>query len=178
MRRLYHGTSRSNADAIMRDGFRCRSDTGMTNYSGVLSSNPHCIYFTDSYPFFYAGVSAESSGGSVIAVDVDGDVLEPDEDFLRMGQVAGEDELWLGDISLEALGTCRVRRSDLEFVDIIGRRDFVVADAVRFGDPHVTISSHRAMKLYYRALTQGWFDAGVFPELDIGEYMMRALTQK
>lgn len=167
--RLYHGTSVDRADCIMRDGLLCRDDTQLGNYSAELASNPHYVYFTDAYPFFFAAnaVGETDERGSVVAVDIpdEFDVLDPDEDFIRELYKDGEPPdgtLVSGELSLELLGTCRVHRSNLEFVDVVGRRDFSFLESAKFSDPHVTVLSHKVMKHYYRELTDRWFETGKF----------------
>ncbi|KKL61808.1 hypothetical protein LCGC14_2191630, partial [marine sediment metagenome] len=58
----YHGTSKENADDILKNGFKDRVNAGKKNWDGKILSQAGFIYLTRAYPFFY-GMNACDDGG-------------------------------------------------------------------------------------------------------------------
>ncbi len=81
---LYHGTSSSHLDRILKEGLRPRSVTGISNWGGKVESKTGFIYLTTAYPVYFALQAAmnEKAELAILEVDVPDNCLYPDEDFV------------------------------------------------------------------------------------------------
>lgn len=80
---LYHGTSSRYLEAILREGLRPRSVTGVRNHWKEFPSRPGLVYLTSAYPVYFAVTAADEGGVPVILkVEVNEEALYPDEDYL------------------------------------------------------------------------------------------------
>jgi|HigsolmetaGSP11D_1036233.scaffolds.fasta_scaffold00317_2 Dynein, heavy chain len=83
--RLYHGTSYSALRRIAHEGVVPRGDREST-FQKTAPSNPNAVYLTDTYPVYFAAVSANGGIGAVIEIEtnlLDEDRFNADEDVLE-----------------------------------------------------------------------------------------------
>lgn len=87
MTKLYHGTNGQWLNHILETGLRPRgSKPG--NWKDTVTSNPKCVYLTDSYAPYFAYNAARGQNPSCAVVEIDTDLVDhnnlfPDEDFLE-----------------------------------------------------------------------------------------------
>jgi hypothetical protein len=80
---LYHGTTTTVLDTILREGIKPRGDK--PSLWPDLPSRPDCAYMTDGYAFFFAVAIDEDAKKVVLEIDtdrLDQRLLLPDEDFV------------------------------------------------------------------------------------------------
>lgn len=93
---VYHGTSEKNLDRIMKNGLtpRYENPSRWENYP----SRTDMVYLTSAYPFYFAVKAAQEDGSRALVVEVDLDLLDPDElypdeDFIVQAGVRDPDFL-------------------------------------------------------------------------------------
>lgn len=180
--KLYHGTSAANLGDILNAGILPRG-AAPGNWAGTVQSCPTAVYLTTAYAIHYASVAAAQTGGALLLLEVDADMLAPDlmapdEDFLaqverfeRAEPHRGEDletrtmalrdstllfrTRWLE--SLRNLGTCTyhgpVPPATISRYAIIP----AVSELARTSDPTITLANYRLLGGYYRQLTRRAF---------------------
>jgi len=159
---LYHGTSKKNADLILKEGFKDRINSKESNWEDEKISQKGFVYLTTAYPFFYGMNAGEEKDreASVLKVIVNTDNLYPDEDILRIGGIKGdidlEDYKHHGLDSLERLGNVAVKPKHIE--KIIGRKDFNIGKMIMYSDPSISTLNYQIMGKYYRDLTNDWWE--------------------
>jgi hypothetical protein len=78
---LYHGCSIKGLEGVLQGGLQPRGEKESTWRQ--LQSNPHMVYLTDAFPFFFA----RQAGHQIVAVEFEIELLDvnslyPDEDYL------------------------------------------------------------------------------------------------
>ncbi len=161
---LYHGTSPDNADRIMRDGFKDRSRSGVSNWEGKVRSLKDHIYLTRAYPFYFASCATKKGDtASVIKVEVDVDDLYPDEDFLKYAGIPEKEYRINIDgyrhvamLSLKKLDNASIRAGAP--IKVLGRKDFSLKQMFWHSDPTITLMNSSILGDYYRRLTDAWWN--------------------
>lgn len=165
---LYHGTSKFNADKIIKDGF-----IPDKKYNWHVKSKQGFVYLSLAYAPFYA-MSAKSKGktGALIQVHVDESHLYPDEDFVMhaLGSPSyTQEQLDMLNLenyklsykdSLEYLGNACAKPSD---ITIVGVQYFNMKRLIMVCDPFISPVNYKFMGDYYRKLTE-WIYTGNKPE--------------
>jgi hypothetical protein len=93
--KLYHGTSESRLQNILRRGIIPRREDGKHNWENA-PSNPDAVYLTTAYAPYFALMSSGDNERMVI-LEIDTDLLDsrrfcPDEDFLEQASRAQDRE--------------------------------------------------------------------------------------
>jgi len=159
---LYHGTSKKNADLILKQGFKDRVNSKESNWEDKKISQKGFVYLTNAYPFFYGSNAGEEEDneGSVLKVIVDTKNLYPDEDMLRClglkGNIDLEDYKYEGKASLRMLGNIAIKPKHIE--KILGRKDFNIVELFMYSDPSISVMNYEIMGKYYRDLTNDWWE--------------------
>src|SRR5467141_3285301 len=83
---LYHGTSESSVESILKNGIIPRRLAKKDNWKHTISSNPSMVYLTDCYPGYFAQSAVKKDERWAI-VEVELERLEkgklfPDEDCI------------------------------------------------------------------------------------------------
>lgn len=165
---LYHGTSKFNADKIIKNGF-----IPDKKYNWHVKSKEGFVYLSLAYAPFYA-MSAKSRGkmGALIQVYVSEDQLYPDEDFVMhaLGSPSyTQEQLDTLDLekykssykeSLRYLGNACAKPVD---ITIMGVQYFDMKKLILVCDPSISPLNYFIMGDYYRKLTS-WIYAGNQPE--------------
>lgn len=79
---LYHGTSATCLDQILKSGLLPRNIHGNSNYEGKLESKSGLVYLTAVYPMFYANAGKNTGDVLILKTEVSTNLLYPDEDFV------------------------------------------------------------------------------------------------
>jgi hypothetical protein len=175
---LYHGTSASSLELILKQGVlpRARSKR-LSNFEAA--SHPELVYLSDAYaPYFAAVAAREDDGWAVIEVEVALEELLPDEDFIEQAlrkktPLSGllqrtalyreaiyeyrhhaKDSLErLGNVATDAeLTTARIRRA----VVFDCTKNAVITSRVL--DPQISPINYQLYATVYRALTRWFFE--------------------
>lgn len=165
---LYHGTSKFNADKIIKDGF-----IPDKKYNWHVKSKQGFVYLSLAYAPFYA-MSAKSKGkvGALIQVYTNENCMYPDEDFVmhalgspsytqeQLDALNLEDYKSFYKDSLEYLGNVCVKPVD---ITIMGVQYFDMGGLIMVCDPSISPINYKFMGDYYRKLTE-WIYNGNKPE--------------
>lgn len=184
---LYHGTSSSRIDAIVKEGLKCRADlNGVGNWPEEIASAAHRVYLTNAYAPYYALAAAEADGSShgvVVKLAIPHTMpMVADEDFLaqnksvtrmhNLGHLTLKERVkfWskfsyqelldmglLGALSLAGMGTCAVIGS-IPPERILGIRPITAEEWIRIGDPSITIANYKLLGEYYRNVSDALAD--------------------
>ena len=165
---LYHGTSKLNADKIIKNGFRPDK-----KYNWHVKSKKGFIYLSLAYaPFYAMSAKSKDNTGALIQVYVDEDRLYPDEDFImhalgsptytqeQLDEVDLEGYKSLYKDSLKYLGNACVKPID---VVINGVQYFDMKKLIMVCDPSISPMNYKFMGIYYQKLTE-WIYEGNKPE--------------
>jgi len=165
---LYHGTSKSNANEIIKNGFKPSK-----KYNWRVKSKEGFVYLSLAYAPFYAETAKNSNNkGALIQVYVDDDKLYPDEDFIMhaLGSPTYTQEQ-LDEIDLEKYKS--FYKDSLEYLGnacakpvsiiITGVQYFDMKKLILVCDPSITPINYKFMWEYYRKLTR-WIYDGNNPE--------------
>lgn len=176
---LYHGTSKENADLILKEGFKDRVEANKRNWDGRILSQAGFVYLSRVYPFFYGSNASPDNEkeASVLKVVVDTKNLYPDEDVLRHAGIEGdidlEDYKHHGKLSLKALGNIAVRPEHIE--KILGRKDFNVFEMAMYSDPSMSPINYKIMGGYYKKLTDTWWKGGDWKGVEQMDSIIKAM---
>ncbi len=101
--KLYHGTTLSRAEKVLKTGILPRAYTGNSTWERTLESNPECVYLTSIYGGYFAQAACDScddegANEQAALIEIDTSLLDtikmrPDEDFLEQatrGQKPGD----------------------------------------------------------------------------------------
>lgn len=165
---LYHGTSKFNADKIIKNGF-----TSDKKYNWHVKSKEGFVYLSLAYaPFYAMAAKNKSKTGALIQVYVSEDRLYPDEDFIMYALGAPSytqeqlDELDLENYkssykdSLKYLGNACAKSID---IIITGVQYFDMEKLIMVCDPSISPINYKFMGEYYQKLTE-WIYTGGRPE--------------
>jgi hypothetical protein len=170
-RYLYHGTTEhALGAALMGEGLKPRSASGVTNWDAPIESDPHAVYLTTAYPLHFA-INAmgdeKLANSAVVEVDtwmLQGTKFQADEDAIEQCK-RGHDELpkdwtmeqrtrwyrnrahkYSAQASLALLGTCAYRGTigpeAITRAAVFTRKQAVWMTAHVF-DPTITVQNYR-----------------------------------
>ncbi len=176
---LYHGTSATSLDHILREGLRPRVQTKRATNFPKAPSHADMTYLTDVYAPYFAANASHDDDWAVLEVEVDEADLLPDEDYLE--QAFRRNSTVRGDMlqrtalyremlheyrryaltSLQRLGTvaveggvpaARITRA----VTFNWRANMAIT--LRACDPQISLLNHAICAQLYRGLTRWFFE--------------------
>lgn len=166
---LYHGTSRANAERILKDGFK--TDGEKSNWK--VKSKPGFVYLSTAYaPFYSMTASKGNEELAIIKVQVRQEDLYPEDDFLMRSLGRGrytQEELNAIDLekfkhqakeSLQSMGNAAAKPDKIV---ILGARFFDGAKLLVVCDPVICPENYMIMGGYYEELSE-WLYQGNKPE--------------
>jgi len=164
---LYHGTTKTAAEQILRKGFKPD-----LKYNWRITSKPGFIYLSLAYAPFYA-MTAKSRGTkrAIVKVEVKEKDIYPDDDFVMYAKGKpsySQDELDEIDLetykhwamaSIEYMGNASAKPQDIK---VLGIMVFDIGHLIMVCDPVICPQNYGIMGDYYRRLTE-WIYKGNEP---------------
>ena len=167
MRRIfYHGTSRANAEKILKEGFKV---TGVTHNWDIPSKEGFCYFSTAYAPFYALNCKVDDESDDVLAlikVEIDDRDLYPEDDFVMyvdgkpkytsedLSRIDFERSKSLWRASLKYMGNVCAKPSR---VRILGVKYFNGVDLINKCDPVITPRNFQFCGKYYEYLTEQIF---------------------
>lgn len=183
---LYHGTSLSAWEAILRSGQMEPRGEAAGNWSHTVQSHEAVIYLTSTYPAYFAAC-ATPKGGAGVVLEIDVEMLEPatlccDEDayalldlkrqhadkdvhaLVEMAKQALPSGIAYAAASLQLMGNCGYQQAiPLSAIRRVVQIDWAanVELAHTALEPVISPQNYRFCGKAYQRLTQWLFDASV-----------------
>jgi hypothetical protein len=160
---FYHGTSKENAEAIMKEGFKLDKKTNWE-----VKSKKGFVYFSLAYAPFYAMNASDETDLAIVKVEIDIKDLYPEDDFImrKLGKpVYTQEEIDSIDFEkykifwAESLKTMGNVAAKPETVKVIGIGVFDGDKLIFKCDPTISPTNYAVMGFYYKDLTE-WLYQG------------------
>ena len=159
---LYHGTSKENAERIMRKGFKPD-----LKHNWNIKSKRGFVYLSSAYAPFYVMATKGGSVKALIKVEIEEKDIYPEDDFIMYGlgkprytqrelnMIDLEKYKHLAKKSLEYMGNVAVKPDKIK---ILGVRYFDSKHLIIKCDPVISPLNFRIMGDYYRKLSDWIYD--------------------
>lgn len=190
---LYHGTSSSVIDSILKTGIKPRAVTKRDNWKKTVSSRATSVYLTAAYPLHFASATND---GDLAVLEIDRSMLDPlklhaDEDAIEQSHRGSDSlpsdwsikrrtiyyrsraHLFSGEDSLRVMGTAAYDGAipPKAFTRLALIPQSSLADLIMMGhDPMISIGNYKFMGGKYRA-----FVAWIFGDREVDLEMRNEL---